>query len=102
MEDTDPYREATALSDRFPNELFAGKQQSKRVAIIGGGLSGLSCAKRGPARKGLRDTISAPGCFCFDMPRPRGGKGSLGGVAGGPSFENEPDAPKVPRQASRG
>ena len=45
VEDTIPYGEATALSDRFPNELYAPPSAKKKVAIIGGGLSGLSCAK---------------------------------------------------------
>ncbi|EGB11188.1 hypothetical protein AURANDRAFT_70771 [Aureococcus anophagefferens] len=45
VEDTIPYREASTLSDRFPNELYAPAPQKKKVAIIGGGLSGLSCAK---------------------------------------------------------
>ncbi|KAH8059288.1 oxidoreductase [Aureococcus anophagefferens] len=42
VEDTIPYREASTLSDRFPNELYAPAPQKKKVAIIGGGLSGLS------------------------------------------------------------
>ena len=37
------YRDATAASARFNSELRA--PQPKKVAIIGGGLSGLSCAK---------------------------------------------------------
>ena len=42
--DTDPYREGSRLSDRFKTDLQAGDKK-KKVAIIGGGLSGLSCAK---------------------------------------------------------
>ena len=43
LENTQNYRDATAASARFNNELCA--PQPKKVAIIGGGLSGLSCAK---------------------------------------------------------
>jgi len=42
---TDPYREANALSSRFCNDLKVAPGQSKTVAIVGGGLSGLACAK---------------------------------------------------------
>ena len=42
--DTDPYREGSRLSERFKSDLQAGAKK-KKVAIIGGGLSGLSCAK---------------------------------------------------------
>jgi 15-cis-phytoene desaturase len=48
VEDTDPYREGSRLSDRFQTDLStfnAGPDKKKTVAIIGGGLSGLSCAK---------------------------------------------------------
>eukprot|EP00320_Phaeocystis_rex_P002909 CAMPEP_0119073658 /NCGR_PEP_ID=MMETSP1178-20130426/67498_1 /TAXON_ID=33656 /ORGANISM="unid sp, Strain CCMP2000" /LENGTH=112 /DNA_ID=CAMNT_0007055759 /DNA_START=26 /DNA_END=361 /DNA_ORIENTATION=- len=41
--DTDNYREGEALSRKFSQ--LAGKGEKKTVAIIGGGLSGLSCAK---------------------------------------------------------
>ena len=47
VEDTDPYREANALSKRFMGgdlKLKAG-EAGKKVAIVGGGLSGLACAK---------------------------------------------------------
>uniref|UniRef100_A0A7S4EA13 Amine oxidase n=1 Tax=Pelagomonas calceolata TaxID=35677 RepID=A0A7S4EA13_9STRA len=44
LENTQNYRDATAASARFNNELQA-KDKKKTVAIIGGGLSGLSCAK---------------------------------------------------------
>ena len=44
LEHTQNYRDATAASARFNNELQA-KDKKKTVAIIGGGLSGLSCAK---------------------------------------------------------
>jgi 15-cis-phytoene desaturase len=43
LEDTNNYREATALSDKFKK--MAGAAESKKVAIIGGGLSGLAAAK---------------------------------------------------------
>jgi 15-cis-phytoene desaturase len=43
LENTQNYRDATAASARFNSELRA--PQPKKVAIIGGGLSGLSCAK---------------------------------------------------------
>lgn len=43
VEDTDPYREANALSSKF--KTYKGEGGSKRVAIIGGGLSGLAAAK---------------------------------------------------------
>ena len=42
LENTQNYRDATAASARFNNELQA--KEPKKVAIIGGGLSGLSCA----------------------------------------------------------
>lgn len=45
VEDTDNYRAAEALSRSFTSELRASPSQKKKVAIIGGGLSGLSCAK---------------------------------------------------------
>jgi 15-cis-phytoene desaturase len=45
VEDTDNYRLATGLSERFTGELFAGPPAKKTVAIVGGGLSGLACAK---------------------------------------------------------
>lgn len=44
IEQTQNYREATQVSERFQAELTAGDRK-KTVAIIGGGLSGLSCAK---------------------------------------------------------
>ena len=44
LENTQNYRDATAASARFNNELQA-TDKKKTVAIIGGGLSGLSCAK---------------------------------------------------------
>ena len=43
VENTDNYREANALSSKFISLKDKGK--SKTVAIIGGGLSGLACAK---------------------------------------------------------
>jgi len=43
VENTDNYREANALSSKFTSLKDKGK--SKTVAIIGGGLSGLACAK---------------------------------------------------------
>jgi len=46
VEDTDPYREANALSTRFrTSDLRVGPSEGKKVAIVGGGLSGLACAK---------------------------------------------------------
>lgn len=46
VEDTDPYREANALSKRFMGgDLVAGAGEKKTVAVVGGGLSGLACAK---------------------------------------------------------
>jgi 15-cis-phytoene desaturase len=46
VENTDPYREANALSARFSTDLrVASPAEAKTVAIIGGGLSGLACAK---------------------------------------------------------
>ena len=44
LENTQNYRDATAASARFKSELQA-TDKKKTVAIIGGGLSGLSCAK---------------------------------------------------------
>jgi len=45
VENTDPYREANALSARFSGDLKAPAEKKKKVAIIGGGLSGLACAR---------------------------------------------------------
>lgn len=46
VEDTDNYRFATAMSDSFKSTLkVTDPSQKKKVAIIGGGLSGLACAK---------------------------------------------------------
>ena len=46
VEDTDNYRYAEAMSNSFKTTLkVTDPTQKKRVAIIGGGLSGLSCAK---------------------------------------------------------
>mmetsp|Transcript_4719 Transcript_4719/g.14993 ORF Transcript_4719/g.14993 Transcript_4719/m.14993 type:complete len:588 (+) Transcript_4719:107-1870(+) len=45
VENTQPYRDATKLSERFTGELNATPPTKKKVAIIGGGLSGLACAK---------------------------------------------------------
>jgi len=43
IEDTDPYREAFALSRKMSSLAWQGEK--KTVAIVGGGLSGLACAK---------------------------------------------------------
>lgn len=45
LEDTDNYRLYNALSASFKTSLKASPEQKKKVAIIGGGLSGLACAK---------------------------------------------------------
>lgn len=45
VEDTDNYRAATALSRRFTTTLKCDEGKKKKVAIIGGGLSGLACGK---------------------------------------------------------
>eukprot|EP00522_Entomoneis_paludosa_P002971 CAMPEP_0172471506 /NCGR_PEP_ID=MMETSP1065-20121228/67852_1 /TAXON_ID=265537 /ORGANISM="Amphiprora paludosa, Strain CCMP125" /LENGTH=611 /DNA_ID=CAMNT_0013229609 /DNA_START=66 /DNA_END=1901 /DNA_ORIENTATION=+ len=45
LEDTDNYRTYEKLSQSFGSTLKAGEAQKKKVAIIGGGLSGLACAK---------------------------------------------------------
>ena len=51
VENTNNYREMNALSSTFKNQLKIddsatnGSSQKKKVAIIGGGLSGLACAK---------------------------------------------------------
>jgi len=46
VENTDPYREFNALSSSFKTKLKAnGSSEKKKVAIIGGGLSGLACSK---------------------------------------------------------
>mmetsp|Transcript_54182 Transcript_54182/g.176134 ORF Transcript_54182/g.176134 Transcript_54182/m.176134 type:complete len:671 (+) Transcript_54182:80-2092(+) len=44
LADTDNYREAAALSSKLVKDASAGGTK-KKVAIIGGGLSGLACAK---------------------------------------------------------
>jgi 15-cis-phytoene desaturase len=45
VEDTDNYRYAEAMSKSFGTNLKSTPEQKKKVAIIGGGLSGLACAK---------------------------------------------------------
>lgn len=45
VEDTDNYRMYEALSKSFGSTLKAEPAKKKKVAIIGGGLSGLACAK---------------------------------------------------------
>ena len=45
VEDTDNYRYAEAMSKSFGTNLKASPEQKKKVAVIGGGLSGLACAK---------------------------------------------------------
>lgn len=45
LEDTENYRQYNALSKSFSTTLKASEGQKKKVAIIGGGLSGLACAK---------------------------------------------------------
>lgn len=45
VEDTDNYRNFEALSTSFKTSLKADTSEKKKVAIIGGGLSGLACAK---------------------------------------------------------
>lgn len=44
IDQTENYKEASALSDKFVADKYAGVVR-KRVAIVGGGLSGLACAK---------------------------------------------------------
>ena len=45
IDKTDNYRIAGELSKRFATDLKASGTEKKRVAIVGGGLSGLACAK---------------------------------------------------------
>lgn len=45
IDKTDNYRIASELSKRFATDLKANGAEKKRVAIVGGGLSGLACAK---------------------------------------------------------
>lgn len=48
VENTDNWRESNAMSKRlleFGEKLKKGQGTKKKVAIIGGGLSGLACAK---------------------------------------------------------
>jgi 15-cis-phytoene desaturase len=45
VENTQNYRDMSALSNSFSTSLRAQPSQKKKVAIIGGGLSGLACAK---------------------------------------------------------
>ena len=45
IDKTDNYRIASELSKRFATDLKANGTEKKRVAIVGGGLSGLACAK---------------------------------------------------------
>merc|ERR1719253_369539 len=44
IDKTDNYKQAQALSAKLKSNVVA-KEQAKKVAIIGGGLSGLACAK---------------------------------------------------------
>ncbi|CAJ1964004.1 unnamed protein product [Cylindrotheca closterium] len=45
VENTENYRNMEALSSSFGTQLKAKESEKKKVAIIGGGLSGLACAK---------------------------------------------------------
>ena len=45
IDKTDNYRIASELSKRFATDLKANGTEKKRVVIVGGGLSGLACAK---------------------------------------------------------
>jgi len=45
VENTDNYRNFNELSSSFKTKLKIEPGQKKKVAIIGGGLSGLACAK---------------------------------------------------------
>lgn len=45
VENTENYRIANALSSSFKTTLKSQDKSKKKVAIIGGGLSGLACAK---------------------------------------------------------
>lgn len=45
LEDTDNYRIGEKLSKSFTTTLKSSSETQKKVAIIGGGLSGLACAK---------------------------------------------------------
>ena len=45
VEDTENYRTYEQLSQSFGTSLKADASQKKKVAVIGGGLSGLACAK---------------------------------------------------------
>ncbi len=45
VENTENYRIANALSSSFKTTLKSQAKSKKKVAIIGGGLSGLACAK---------------------------------------------------------
>jgi len=45
IDKTDNYRIAGELSKRFTSDLKVAGSEKKRVAIVGGGLSGLACAK---------------------------------------------------------
>ena len=45
LEDTDNYRLYNKLSQSFSTSLKSQPSEKKKVAIIGGGLSGLACAK---------------------------------------------------------
>ena len=44
IKQTQNWRDAAALSKKFADEKVAPEER-KRVAIVGGGLSGLACAK---------------------------------------------------------
>lgn len=45
IDKTENYRIAGELSKRFTSDLKVAGSEKKRVAIVGGGLSGLACAK---------------------------------------------------------
>jgi len=45
VEDTENYRTFEQLSKSFTTTMKASNEKRKKVAVIGGGLSGLACAK---------------------------------------------------------
>ena len=45
IEQTQNYVDASAASARFATDLRCAPAAKKRVAVVGGGLSGLACAK---------------------------------------------------------
>ena len=81
IKNTQNYRDAKALSDKLAAAASLGEHAPQKVAVLGGGLSGLACAKY------LAD--AGPYCLALFPSRPSS-RGCLGGAA------TSADAPASP------